>query len=86
MLKILGTAIALLLIIGFGYPFAKHAYQLYQVSRRLDSVMSPQDRAEFRDWKGDAGSFAKSLYDRCELTQGQGAPQCERYRFAFQER
>ncbi len=84
MLKILGTCVALLLIIAFGYPFAQDAYHRYQVSRRLDAVMDSTDRAAFRQWNGDAISFAKSLYERCELTQGRGAVQCDRYRYAFQ--
>ena len=84
MLKILGTCVALLLIIAFGYPFAQDAYHRYQVSRRLDAVMDSTDRAAFRQWNGDAVSFAKTLYERCELTQGRGAVPCERYRYAFE--
>ena len=80
MAKTIGTLIALLVIIVVVYPFAQDAYQRYLVEQHLKSVMSAQERAEFRDWSGDAMSFAKRLYDRCELSQGQGAVQCERYR------
>ena len=84
MWKILGTLITLVVIIAVGYPFAQDAYHRYQVSRRLDSVMDSHDRAAFRQWNGDAASFAKTLYERCEITNGRGAVQCERYRYAMQ--
>ncbi len=84
MLKILGTCVALLLIIAVGYPFAQDAYHRYQVSRRLDAVMDSNDRAAFQRWNGDAVSFAKTLYERCEITSGRGAVQCDRYRYAFE--
>ena len=84
MWKILGILVALVVIIAIGYPFAQDAYHRYQVSRRLDSVMDSRDRAAFRQWNGDAVSFAKTLYERCELTAGRGAVQCERYRYAFE--
>jgi len=84
MLKFLGTCVALLVIIAVGYPFAQDAYHRYQVSRRLDAVMDSQDRAAFRQWNGSAIDFAKTLYDRCELSEGKGAVQCERYRYAFE--
>ena len=84
MLRVLGILIGVVLIIAIGYPFAQDAYHRYQVSRRLDSVMDSLDRAAFRQWNGDAVSFAKTLYERCELTNGRGAIQCERYRYAFE--
>ena len=84
MWKILGILVALVVIIAVGYPFAQDAYHRYQVSRRLDVVMDSHDRAAFRQWNGDAVSFAKTLYERCELTSGRGAVQCERYRYAFE--
>jgi hypothetical protein len=84
MLKILGIAVALVLIIAIGYPFAQDAYHRYQISRQLDTVMDSRDRAAFRQWNGDAVSFAKTLYERCELTNGRGAVQCQRYRSAFE--
>ncbi len=83
MMRILGIVVAILLIIVLAYPFAQDAYQRYLVAHRLDAVMSAQERAEFRNWSGDAMSFAKRLYDRCELNQGKGAVQCDRYRYAF---
>jgi hypothetical protein len=84
MLRILGICVALVVIIAIGYPFAKDAYHRYQVSRQLDSVMDSHDRAAFRQWNGDAASFARTLYERCELTAGRGAVQCQRYRSAFE--
>ena len=84
MLRILGICLVAVLIVAVAYPFAQDAYQRYQVSERLKSVMTTQERAEFRNWTGDAASFAKRLYDRCELNQGRGAVQCERYRFALE--
>lgn len=82
--RVIGTLVGLLLIIGIGYPLAQDAYHRYQVSRKLDAVMDARDRAAFRQWTGDAISFAKTLYERCELTQGRGAVPCERYRYAFE--
>jgi len=84
MSRILGTCIAVLLLIAVGYPFAHDAYHRYQVSQRLDTVMDERDRAAFREWNADAVSFARSLFERCELSQGRGAASCERYRFASQ--
>lgn len=86
MLRILGIIIAVLVIIVLAYPFAQDAYQRYLVSERLKSVMTPQESAEFNNWTGDADSFAQRLYERCELTQGRGAVQCDRYKFAFESR
>lgn len=85
MIRVIGVIVAVLLI-GLVYPFAEDAYQRYQVLERLKSIMTPQERAEFDNWNGDAMSFAKRLYDRCELTQGKGAVQCDRYKFAFEGR
>ena len=84
MFKILGTLVGLVLIIAVVYPFAKDAYHRYEVSRQLDAVMDSRDRAAFRQWNGDAISFAKTLFERCELTNGRGAVQCQRYRSAFE--
>jgi len=86
MLRILGIIIAALVIIVLLYPFAQDAYQRYLVAERLKSVMTPRESAEFNNWSGDAKSFAQSLYERCELTQGKGAVQCDRYRFALESR
>ena len=69
---------------SFTASFAQDAYHRYQVSRQLDQVMDSQDRAAFRQWNGDAASFAKTLYERCELTNGRGAAQCQRYRSVLQ--
>lgn len=86
MLRILGIVIAALVLVVLIYPFAQDAYQRYLVADRLKTVMTPQESAEFNNWTGDANSFARRLYERCELTQGQGAVQCDRYKFAFESR
>lgn len=85
MARILGICVAVLLLFVLVYPFAQEGYHRYLVSERLKSVMTAQERAEFRNWSGDAMSFSKSLYDRCELSQGRGAVQCERYRYPLQQ-
>jgi len=84
MTQIIGTIVAALLMIVLAFPFGQDIYQNYLVRQRLGTIMNPAERAEYRDWKGDASSFAKRLYDRCELSQGQGAVQCDRYRYALQ--
>lgn len=84
MLRIFGICIGVLLLIAIGYPFAQDAYHRYLVSQQLDRVMDSHDRAAFRQWSGDAASFAKTLYDRCEITYGRGAAQCQRYKSVFQ--
>jgi hypothetical protein len=83
MTRYLGIAVALLVLLSAAYPFGREAYQRYRISRQLDSVMDERDRAAFAQWNGDARSFGKSLFDRCERAQGQGAAACERYRFAL---
>ena len=40
MTRILGTCLALALIIVMAYPFARDAYHRYQVAKRLDPIMS----------------------------------------------
>jgi hypothetical protein len=84
MVRILGTCAALALIVILAFPFAREAYHRYEVARRLDPLMNEQDRAAFRAWSGDATSFGRSLYERCELTNGQGSPTCEPYKVAIQ--
>ena len=82
--RILGICIAVLVLVALAYPFAQEAYDRYLVSERLKTVMTAQERAEFRNWNGDAMSFARRHYERCELSQGRGAVQCERYRYPLQ--
>ncbi|MBV8776196.1 MAG: hypothetical protein JO032_03975 [Alphaproteobacteria bacterium] len=84
MARTLGTIFAVVLILVMAYPFARDAYHRYQVARRLDPLMSDSDRAAFRVWSGDAASFGRSLYERCELTNGVNAPACEPYRRAIE--
>jgi AAA+ superfamily predicted ATPase len=84
MIRFLGIAAAVVVLLAAAYPFGREAYHRYQVSSRLDSVMDASDRAALSQWNGDARSFGKTLFDRCQREQGTGAPACERYRFAFQ--
>jgi hypothetical protein len=84
--KIIGTILAVIILIVVIYPFAQEAYHRYLVSDRLKTVMTSQERAEFNNWTGDAMSFATRLYQRCELTKGKGAVQCDRYKFAYELR
>ena len=84
MARILGICVAVLVLVVLVYPFAQEAYHRYLVSERLKSVMTAQEQAEFRNWNGDAMSFAKRLHDRCELTHGRGAVQCAGYRYPLQ--
>jgi hypothetical protein len=84
MVRILGTCAALALIIVMAFPFAHDAYHRYEIAQRLKPLMTEQDQAAFRDWNGSAASFGRSLYERCELINGQGSPSCEAYKSAIQ--
>lgn len=86
MAKIIGTLVAVIVLLVVLYPFAQDAYHRYLVSDCLKTIMTSQERAEFNNWTGDAMSFATRLYQRCELTQGKDAVQCDRYKFAFELR
>jgi hypothetical protein len=83
MIRILGTCAALALIVVLALPFAREAYHRYEVAKRLDPLMDERDRAAFRAWSGDAASFGRSLYERCELNNGPGSPACEPYKLAI---
>jgi hypothetical protein len=84
MVRILGTCIALTLVMLVAFPFGRDAYHRYEVAQRLRPLMNEHDQAAWRDWNGDAISFGRSLYARCELTNGQGAQNCEAYKVAIQ--
>lgn len=84
MARILGTCVALTLIMLVAFPFARDAYHRYEVAQRLKPLMNEHDLAAWRDWSGDAVSFGRSLYERCELINGQNAPACEPYKSAIQ--
>jgi hypothetical protein len=84
MVRILGTCVALALIIFMAFPFARDAYHRYEVAQRLKPLMSEADRAAWRNWNGDAESFGRSLYERCELVNGTGSPNCDAYKSAIQ--
>ena len=82
MLRRILAGAAIILVVAMVFPIARDAYQRNQVISRLDPVLTQQDRQAFQAWKGDALSFAKSLYDRCEIANGPGAKTCEPYRLA----
>ena len=82
--RILGSVIALSLIIVVAFPFARDAYHRYSVAQRLKPLMDERDQAAWRNWSGDAVSFGRSLYERCELINGQGAANCQAYKSAIQ--
>ncbi len=82
--EVIVTLALLLFVLVFGYPFAQDAYHWWQVKQRLAAVMTSTEKAEFQSWQGDAASFARTLYERCQLAQGKGAVQCERYHSAFE--
>lgn len=84
MVRILGTVVALALVMLVAFPFARDAYHRYQVAQRLKPLMNEHDQAAWRDWNGDAVSFGRSLYERCALINGQGSQNCEAYRVAIQ--
>ena len=84
MVRILGTCLALVLVVLVAFPFARDAYHRYVVAQRLKPLMNEHDQAAWRDWNGDAVSFGRSLYERCELINGQGARSCEAYKVAIQ--
>ena len=84
MMRILGSCVALALLVLLALPFARDAYHRFEVSRKLEAVMDDRDRAAFREWNGDAVSFSRSLYERCELVSGRGASNCDRFRLAFE--
>jgi hypothetical protein len=84
MIRILGPFAALALVVLVAFPFARDAYHRYEVAQRLKPLMNEHDQAAWRDWNGDAVSFGRSLYERCELINGQGAQGCEPYRVAIQ--
>jgi len=76
MTRILGTCAAFALLAVLAYPFARDAYFRYEVAKRLDS----RDRVAFQNWSGDPALFLHSLYERCALTYGPGAPACDTYK------
>jgi hypothetical protein len=84
MVRILGTVVAVALLMMVAFPFAREGYHRYQVAQRLRPLMNEHDQAAWRDWNGDAVSFGRSLYERCALMNGQGAQNCEGYRVAIQ--
>jgi hypothetical protein len=84
MVRILGSVVALALVVLVALPFARDAYHRYQVAQRLKPLMNEHDQAAWRGWNGDAVSFGRSLYERCALINGQSAQNCEAYKVAIQ--
>jgi len=84
MARILGTCIGVFLLVALAFPFVRDAYHRYHVISGLEAVMNERDRAAFREWKGDAISFGRSLFERCELMNGRGAAVCQSYLTALE--
>ena len=82
MLRWILAGAAVILLVAMVFPLARDAYQRDRVMSKLGPVMTEQDRLAFRAWQGDAVSFAKSLYDRCQIAHGQDIKACEPYRLA----
>ena len=83
MSRALGTLVILAVIVLLAAPFVQEAYHRYQLGRTLEASLDERDRQAFRDWKGDAASFGRSLLERCERENGRGAAACQPYyRFA----
>lgn len=74
--------LGVILLLAMAFPLARDAYERNRVMTRLDPLLTQQDRQAFQAWKGDALSFAKSLYARCQIANGQDAKTCEPYRLA----
>jgi hypothetical protein len=82
MLRRMMAGAAVILLIAMAFPIARDAYQRNRVISKLEPVLTQQDRLAFQAWQGDAVSFAKSLYARCEIANGRDAKACEPYRLA----
>jgi hypothetical protein len=80
MSRILGTCVAVVLLVGVVYLFGGDFYHRYRISHQLDPVA----RAAFENCTADRETCARSLLAGCELSHGAGAPSCERYRVALQ--
>jgi hypothetical protein len=85
MSRMLGTLVAVAIVVLLAAPFVREAYHRYQLAQDLQTVMSDRDRAAFQDWKGDAASFGRSLFDRCVRENGRDSPTCQPYRRFAQE-
>jgi hypothetical protein len=82
MLRRILAGVALIVLVAMVFPVARDAYERNRIISKLDPVLTEQDRLAFQAWQGDARSFAKSLYARCQLANGQSARTCEPYRVA----
>jgi hypothetical protein len=80
MTRLVVLCAALIILVAAAFPFAHDAYLRSRIVTKLNPVMTAEDHAAFQAWKGDAVSFAKSLYARCELTYGRDTAPCEPYR------
>lgn len=81
--RLLMSCVALGVVAVMAYPFARDAYNRYELMRRLSPVLSEQDRMAFRAWNGNAQEFVKALHARCEIMRGAGNPNCAPYRLAL---
>ena len=71
-----------LAVAAFTEPFASDIYGRITISRKLNHVLTEQDQKAFQVWNGDAHSFAKALYARCKLANGQESSSCAAYQSA----
>jgi hypothetical protein len=79
--RVLAVAGVILLAVMV-FPLARDAYERNRVMSKLDPVLTQQDRQAFQAWQGDAVSFAKTLYARCQIAHAQDTKTCDPYRLA----
>lgn len=84
MIRILGSCVALALIVFLAFPFVTDAYHRYEIGQRLKPLMDARDQAAWQAWSGDPAAFGRSLYERCELVNGPGSPACDPYKKAIE--
>lgn len=84
MIRIVGTAAALTIVLALVFPFARDAYRRYEMTQKLNAVMDDSDRAALRDWNGSPQDFGRSLYNRCVQTHPQNQEACDPYKRALE--
>jgi hypothetical protein len=82
MLRLVLVGSAIVFVVAMAFPLARDAYERNRVISKLDPVLTQQDRQAFQAWQGDALSFAKSLYARCQIAHAPDTKACEPYRLA----
>lgn len=84
MTRVLGSVVALGLIVLVAFPFALDAYHRWEVARQLGPVMDERDQAALRQWNGSPTSFARAFCARYEQSNGRSVPACEPYKSSIQ--